>query len=454
MKRQLTLKSFILIISDLIVVNLSFMITLIYRLGYDIPETNLHAFFRIAPWICVISILVFFIFDLYGDWVHQEPSKIVRIVTLSVVFSSILIMSALYLSQNLAMPRTVTVFTPAMELLLLGGWRLFVWKLYHKIHGKKKVLIIGEDENDAFGLAKYFSRSIHGKYIVSHFLNSTDIETIEHEIKNKNIDAVVMRVELARQENIISVCIKEQKEILIIPDILAILLNSAQIQSMDDSLILTLKADGNSQVRNLVKRIFDLVFATISLIILSPIMISIALIIPFTSPGPAFYRQERLGIGGKPFRLLKFRSMVSNAELETGPTLALANDPRITEFGAFLRASRLDELPQLINVLKGEMSLIGPRPEREFFVKQYLETVPYYGNRMIVKPGITGLAQIMGKYNTSPEDKLRFDIMYIRNYSFLLDLRILLYTFKVLFEKDKTTGVEMAMYNAIKKMVS
>lgn len=142
------------------------------------------------------------------------------------------------------------------------------------------------------------------------------------------------------------------------------------------------------------------------------------------------------------FKLYKFRTMIVNAEKKTGPVLAYDRDPRITPLGRFLRASRLDELPQLFNVLKGDMSIVGPRPERQHFINEFTKDIPHFKYRIMVKAGVTGLAQVLGKYTTSPEDKARFDLLYIRNYSLWLDLKIMLRTLKVVFLKDKSSGVK------------
>ncbi|MBC7324452.1 MAG: sugar transferase, partial [Moorella sp. (in: Bacteria)] len=169
-------------------------------------------------------------------------------------------------------------------------------------------------------------------------------------------------------------------------------------------------------------------------------MLLIAVGIRMTSPGPVFYVQERAGLGGKPFKLIKFRTMVDGAEDATGPVLATENDTRVTRIGRILRATRLDELPQFLNVLKGDMSIVGPRPERPFFVNQFREALPAYKHRLRVKPGITGLAQVEGKYDTEPEDKLRYDLYYIRNYSLLLDLQLIIQTLRVMLIPESSRG--------------
>ena len=194
--------------------------------------------------------------------------------------------------------------------------------------------------------------------------------------------------------------------------------------------------------QRVLKRILDIAVAVIALIILSPVMLITAVMIKLDSKGPVLYSQERVGLYGKTFFVHKFRSMKQDAEAKCGPVLAAEGDPRITKFGRFMRATRLDELPQLFNVLKGEMSIVGPRPERPFFVKQFIAQKPEYDYRHNVKPGITGLAQIAGKYNTSAYDKLIYDLLYIQDVSVKTDLMIMLQTFKVLLTKSSTEGVQ------------
>jgi exopolysaccharide biosynthesis polyprenyl glycosylphosphotransferase len=181
----------------------------------------------------------------------------------------------------------------------------------------------------------------------------------------------------------------------------------------------------------LFKRCFDFTVASIALIVLSPLFLIIGLLIKIDSEGPVFFRQDRVGQGGEIFKIWKFRTMRKEAELETGPVWAQDNDPRITRIGEFLRKSHLDELPQLINVFRGQMSLIGPRPERPEFIKTIAEEIPNFSFRLGVKPGITGLAQVRYRYGASIKDaarKLRYDLFYIKRMCWFLDFRIILWT--------------------------
>jgi sugar transferase (PEP-CTERM system associated) len=182
------------------------------------------------------------------------------------------------------------------------------------------------------------------------------------------------------------------------------------------------------------KRLLDLTAASIGIVLAAPLMVLVALAVRLDSPGPVLFRQERLGRGGKPFTLWKFRSMRADAEAASGPAWAAQDDPRVTRVGRFIRKTRLDELPQLFNVLVGDMSLVGPRPERELFVKQLLETCPFYEQRLVVRPGLTGWAQIKAPYASSFEEsveKLKFDLYYIKNLSLFLDISILLSTARI-----------------------
>ena len=184
----------------------------------------------------------------------------------------------------------------------------------------------------------------------------------------------------------------------------------------------------------------DIVISGIGLLCASPIMLIEALAIKLEDHGPVFFRQRRVTKDGKVFEVLKFRTMIVDAD-KNNKRLASQNDDRITKVGRFLRKTRMDELPQFINILKGDMSIVGPRPEQEEITEKYVEVLPEFKYRLKVKAGLTGLAQIQGKYNTTPRDKLIFDLIYIEQYSLFVDIKLILQTVKVLFKSDSTEGV-------------
>ena len=194
----------------------------------------------------------------------------------------------------------------------------------------------------------------------------------------------------------------------------------------------------------------DIVLSLIAIVISSPVLLLIGLSIKLYDRGPVFYTQERLTRDGEVFRIIKFRSMRMDSERE-GAQLARKDDDRITPVGRIIRRTHFDELPQIFNILKGEMSFVGPRPEREIIAKEYEMVIPEFSFRLKVKAGLTGYAQIYGKYNTTPYDKLKLDLTYIENYSFWLDIKLMLMTFKIIFQKENTEGIDKKQKTAIRR---
>ena len=191
-----------------------------------------------------------------------------------------------------------------------------------------------------------------------------------------------------------------------------------------------------------VKRTGDIILSLIGIILTSPIMLVVAILIHSYDTGPVFYKQERYTIHKKVFKVIKYRSMIVDAEKNTGARLASENDDRITPIGHFIRSTRIDEIPQFFNILKGDMSFVGPRPERPEIHEEYCEKVPEFDFRLSVKAGLTGYAQVFGKYNTTTYDKLKFDMIYVQKASILLDMQLILLTLRVVFQKESTEGVE------------
>lgn len=288
------------------------------------------------------------------------------------------------------------------------------------------------------------------------------LDSIQHFQEYQYIDFTGAKEEFPKfvQENNISLIIlcREKLASSEIREILAMKLKGVEVKSYFDYMIENegkievefiteewlLQAYGfkilRSQIQNNIKRVFDIIMAIIIGVMTLPVMAVAAIIVRFESPGPIIYSQDRVGENGKEFKVHKFRSMRNDAEKD-GAKWAQVNDPRVTKFGNFMRKTRIDELPQLINVLKGEMSFIGPRPERMVFIKELEKEIPYYNLRHMVKPGLTGWAQVMYPYGASVEDarrKLEYDLYYIKHHSLYLDMMIMFMTFKtVVFGKGR-----------------
>ena len=259
--------------------------------------------------------------------------------------------------------------------------------------------------------------------------------------KMEDYDAVLINdIPSEIKNDILKECFNRNKRVYFTPKISDIIgKNSEEINLFDTPLYLC-RNSGLTFAQSFIKRICDIVFSLIGIIITSPILLVTALAIKLEDGGPVFFRQERATLGGREFSILKFRSMIVDAEKDGRPHPAGEKDPRITKVGNFIRATRIDELPQLINILKGDMSIVGPRPERLEHVHKYCEEIPEFSYRLKVKGGLTGPAQVFGKYNTSPLNKLKMDLYYITNYSLLLDLQILFETVKILVQKESTEG--------------
>lgn len=259
------------------------------------------------------------------------------------------------------------------------------------------------------------------------------LDDISSFLRRDRVDEVILCVPSLDHETkakIIVECEKELIDFRLIPDMYEILTANLEVVSLDGVPLMGLKPlPLDNPWNRLVKRLMDLVFSSLGLVLSSPIMLLSAALIKKSSRGPVFFKQERCGEDGKCFTLYKLRTMRDNAEAQTGPVMTIRNDARVTPVGALLRKFNLDELPQLYNVLKGDMSLVGPRPERPFFIEQFKNGIPRYMTRHLVKSGITGWAQVHGlRQNTSFEERVRCDIYYMENWSVLLDLRIMLMT--------------------------
>jgi Undecaprenyl-phosphate glucose phosphotransferase len=269
-----------------------------------------------------------------------------------------------------------------------------------------------------------------------------EVALLSDHLAGQTVDEVVIALPLHAYEkyaSIVSDCEKAGVRVRIIPDFIRFFPGSPQLEEFDGILLMNVRTILlDDPFNKFLKRLFDITVAVSALILTGPLMILIAIGIKLTSPGPVFFRQERVGMNNRCFEMLKFRTMRVNDDLTAATTWTTADDPRKTVFGSFLRRTSLDELPQFLNVLSGTMSVIGPRPERPFFVDQFREKIPKYMVKHQVKPGITGWAQVNGwRGDTSIEKRIECDIYYIENWDLLFDVKILFMTvFKGLFHDN------------------
>lgn len=332
----------------------------------------------------------------------------------------------------------------------------FVWivccdRMYIKLFPPRKLLLIyGEHSIDDI-VKKFDSRKDKYKIIKSMNVMEGLDEVKEESLKEEYDGVIIWDIPTAIRNNILKFCYSRNIRMYMMPKISDVIVKGSDQLHLFDTPVLLTREYALKIEQRFFKRLIDVVFSLILLIILSPIMLITAIIIKCQDGGPILYKQVRCTINATEFSIMKFRSMLVDAEKDGVARLATKNDSRITPFGKFIRATRIDEIPQLINILKGEMSFIGPRPERPEIIKQYMEEMPEFAFRMKVKAGLAGYAQVYGKYNTTPYDKLKLDLTYIENYSVWLDIQLMILTIKILFTPDATEGVDATQLTAMKK---
>jgi exopolysaccharide biosynthesis polyprenyl glycosylphosphotransferase len=356
-----------------------------------------------------------------------------------------------------------TFFTNAVAVLqiwlifdVLMIWRiLWIWLLqcfasmvmfvianaiYFKISPPRPLLAVcrgtGAEEKVIERVTQYRDR-----FILSEILPSTVGEAaIKRAIDG--VPAVLLGdIEKQLRDELTSYCFDNNKRLYIIPDLQDVMMHEAHLTQIGDNMVFMCKNRNMTYEQAVMKRAMDIVGSAAALVALSPVFLLVAIAIKCTDGGPVFYSQRRLTKDGKPFTMHKFRSMVIDAEAEGKPMIACDGDARVTLVGRVIRRLRIDELPQLWNILKGEMSLVGPRPERPEIMEQFIKDMPTFRYRLKVKAGLTGYAQVFGRYSTPFEEKVKMDVYYIAHYSLMLDLQILLSTVRILFMKDSAQGV-------------
>lgn len=331
-------------------------------------------------------------------------------------------------------PMLYIIFAQVLVLIL---WTGLSFHFVHRLNPPEKLLII-YGSHLATEIV-YKMSQLEDRFVITE---SASVDEGFDEL-TKAIDKfesiIICDVPARMRNDLLKYCYQQNKSIYVIPKISDIIIRSAADITYFDSPIIRCGSVGLSVEQRAIKRLVDVTLSLFALILFSPMFLIISLSIKLYDGGPVFYKQRRCSRDMKPFDILKFRSMIVDAE-KNGPQPAVDNDSRITPVGKIIRALRVDELPQIINILKGDMSIVGPRPERIEHVEKYSEQIPEFVCRYKVKGGLTGYAQVYGKYNTSAYNKLKMDLIYIQNYSIAMDFKLMLMTVKILFKKDSTEG--------------
>ena len=393
--------------------------------------------------VLLYLILLFLFYKIYGGF------KVGRLRLLNMLYSQILAVVCVNIITYLLLSLigrwefmsniTPMLWMTAADIIVVICWVVFTRWLYVKVFPPRKLLVVYGNYSPDNLIKKLEKR--RDKYSIQEIISIDEgFGNIKDKILNyRNVLLTDISAELRNE--ILKFCFSQNIRCYSVPKISDIMIMSAENIHLFETSMLLFRNIGLTAEQQFIKRLFDVVMSIIALVVASPVMLVIALCIKIYDGGPVFFTQERLTKDGKPFKLYKFRSMRVSEE-DSEYCLTRKEDERITPIGKLIRNIHFDELPQLYNILIGDMSFVGPRPECPALAEEYKDIVPEFDFRLKVKAGLTGYAQVYGKYNTTPYDKLKLDLTYIEKYSFLMDLKLMVLTFKILFEKENTEGID------------
>lgn len=402
------------------------------QIPYDVKGNYAIAF--------VYGLIIFLLLRIYGGFRigYLKAVNLIYSHILSIVCANVII----YIQEILIIKRMPSpaplIFLTVLESVLVVIWSMASTRIYRKLYPSKRVVLIYGNRPVSMLKQKLHTREDRFQVCESIHI-SEGKENIQKKIK-KYEGVVIGDIPANIRNQILKFCYGEGIRTYTMPKISDILIRSAESLHIFDTPLLLSRNIGLTAEQKVIKRMLDIVGSVCALFITSPVMILTMCAIKLYDRGPVFFTQDRCTQNGRIFKIYKFRSMIVDAEKDGKPIPATQKDPRITPIGSLIRATRIDELPQFFNILKGDMSLVGPRPERVEHVEKYTKEIPEFGYRMKVKGGLTGYAQVYGKYNTTAYDKLKLDLMYIENYSILLDIEIIFNTLKTLLMKESTEG--------------
>lgn len=435
------------VITDLALINASIIAAFLIRFGGDLPAYNFHAYQVMLPFIAVSYLFSGWVYGLYEPERIDSPWGVARATVASVTLGTLLVAAIAFFggTTTMAFARWTFVFSWALGIGALAGWRIAFLRYGSIAWPEQRTIVVGAGPTAAMLGRALAERAKWGWSLVGYVSSPADAGAavtvapvlgeateLAHIVDHTGANRVIVATPLDLRSLIESLVLDESLDVTvdIVPELYEIFLG--RIDSIvGDIPLMRVVTSQRPRWELVAKRAIDLVGAVVLLVLTSPVLACAAVAIAAESGRPVLYRQERVGRAMRPFTVIKFRTMGHDAEATTGPVLATEEDPRITRVGRVLRRYRIDELPQLVNVLRGEMSFIGPRPERPAFVSENLATIPGYAERFRVQPGITGLAQVNGGYATTPQLKLKYDLVYLYNQSLAMDFQVAIETLKV-----------------------
>lgn len=400
----------------------------------------------------IYFVLLFFFDSTYGGLKigYLKPMDVFMSQLFALLFVNVItylqisLMNGWWLEPKYFLAATLVQLLTALVFNLICNW------FYRRVFPPREMLLVYGERSIEDILQKFASRK--DKYHIAKCINIQEgMKAVEKETVKGYGAVVLWDIATEDRNRLLKFCYGRSIRVYMMPKIPDVLVKGSDQLHLFDTPILLIREYALTVEQRLAKRLIDVICALILVVITSPVMLITAICIKCYDGGPVLYRQVRCTIGGREFKIMKFRSMRVDAEKDGVARLAARNDSRITPVGKFIRAVRIDELPQLFNILAGDMSFIGPRPERPEIIRQYVEDMPEFVYRMKVKAGLAGYAQVYGKYNTTPYDKLKLDLSYIENYSVWLDIKLMLLTLKILVKAESTEGVDSTQVTAMKQ---
>lgn len=407
-------------------------------------DTIVLPYYRRGNWvlIAIYTILTMIFFKAYGGFKvgYLKKTDMFYSQMISIVCVNVITYFQISLIGRDFMRGFPIVYLTVAEIVFIFFWNMLVDKIYFIVYPPRRLIILYGSRQAASLVMKMSTRV--DKYMICESVNISDFEN-EDEVKKhilKYEGIIICDIPAKNRNDYIKFCFQNNIRAYIVPKISDIILRGAEDIRLFDTPLILARNNGLTFEQRFIKRTADIFISLLMIILFSPAMLVTAIAVKLCDGGNIIYRQKRLTIDEKEFYIYKFRSMVADAEKSGGPQLAKDYDSRITPVGRIIRKCRIDELPQLFNILKGDMSIVGPRPERPELAEKYEETIPEFRYRLKVKAGLTGYSQVIGTYDTIPYDKLKMDLMYIENYSFRLDLQLMLMTLKTMFFPNKTNA--------------
>lgn len=430
----------LMVVADMVVFTASLFLSVWLRFGGAFPARNMAAVSSTLVWALLGFVVVSAFSGIYVLY-NKTRLDLVIITLIDQIIVTGIIAAATFAGNWFAFPRGVILINLLVSTVALSLVRVVVYGIYRRVRGNNRVMVLTVPDHDS-GAVRNFLSNRSPRHQLTHVVDGNHLDHLQAHLDEYDSVHVSDRIDEATRRQVYDFLLEQEKEIFLTADFQRLLMINPNIMSIEDESIVLVSPFKIPGEYDLLKRSGDFLAALLGLVLVSPIMLVTAILVKTTSKGPVFYKQVRVTKDNREFEILKFRSMAANAEAKSGPMLATSNDARVTPLGKHLRSMRIDELPQLINVLRGDMSLIGPRPERPFFVEQFTRINPHYPLRHNVRAGVTGYAQVYGKYASDFQSKLNFDLLYIKTYSPMLDLKIGLQTVKILFDKVSSQGAD------------